>query len=345
MEWNIESTLSDLGIDFQFYRNTQNKKTFRNVKTIQQGKQEDLCYCSFDGEEAISLISQSRAGIILCKRSLKEVGPYHVFVESKAGRRWRNWVYEINLTKDQVLGSFMVPFQKNAKKIVCSGEVFETEDVGRMRVYYTTDRLEGSIGRNDQFRLDGKINQNGIDVTREFLEDSKKYTIRKDVVMNSKEIFIVHGHDEAIKYELARIIDKEFHLEAKILHEEPDKGRTIIEKLEGVSELPGYAFILLTPDDLGAVLVPGENAENFNDPHKRPAKQKTQFEYRARQNVILELGYFIGLLGRDRVCCLYKEGVELPSDISGVLYKRFKKNISEITWDIGKELKAAGYDV
>jgi UDP-3-O-[3-hydroxymyristoyl] glucosamine N-acyltransferase len=72
MEWNIESTLSDLGIDFQFYRNTQNKKTFRNVKTIQQGKQEDLCYCSFDGEEAISLISQSSAGILLCKRSLEE---------------------------------------------------------------------------------------------------------------------------------------------------------------------------------------------------------------------------------------------------------------------------------
>ena len=72
MEWNIESILSDLGIDFQFYRNTQNKKTFRNVKAIQQGKQEDLCYCSFDGEEAISLISQCRAGIILCKRSLEE---------------------------------------------------------------------------------------------------------------------------------------------------------------------------------------------------------------------------------------------------------------------------------
>lgn len=79
MEWNIESTLSDLGIDFQFYRNTKNKKTFRNVTTIQQGKQEDLCYCSFDGEEAISLISQSRAGIILCKRSLEEfIDQYYI---------------------------------------------------------------------------------------------------------------------------------------------------------------------------------------------------------------------------------------------------------------------------
>lgn len=72
MERNIESILSELGIDYHFYRNTKNKKTFRNVTTIQQGKEEDLCYCSFDGEEAISLISKSNAGIILCKRSLED---------------------------------------------------------------------------------------------------------------------------------------------------------------------------------------------------------------------------------------------------------------------------------
>jgi UDP-3-O-[3-hydroxymyristoyl] glucosamine N-acyltransferase len=72
VERNIESILSELGIEYRFYRNTDNKKTFRNVTTIQQGKEEDLCYCSFDGEEAISLISRSNAGIILCKRSLED---------------------------------------------------------------------------------------------------------------------------------------------------------------------------------------------------------------------------------------------------------------------------------
>jgi UDP-3-O-[3-hydroxymyristoyl] glucosamine N-acyltransferase len=72
VERNIESILSELGIDYRFYRNTESKKTFRNVTTIQQGKEEDLCYCSFDGEEAISLISKSNAGIILCKRSLED---------------------------------------------------------------------------------------------------------------------------------------------------------------------------------------------------------------------------------------------------------------------------------
>jgi UDP-3-O-[3-hydroxymyristoyl] glucosamine N-acyltransferase len=70
MEKSIESILSELGIDYRPYGNS--KKTFRNVATIEQGKEEDLCYCSFDGEEALSLISKSNAGIILCKGSLEE---------------------------------------------------------------------------------------------------------------------------------------------------------------------------------------------------------------------------------------------------------------------------------
>ena len=72
MERNIESLLLDLGINYHLYGNTKNKKIFRSVATIQQGKEEDLCYCSFDGEEAFSIISKSNAGIILCKGSLEQ---------------------------------------------------------------------------------------------------------------------------------------------------------------------------------------------------------------------------------------------------------------------------------
>jgi UDP-3-O-[3-hydroxymyristoyl] glucosamine N-acyltransferase len=70
VEKSIESILFELGIDYRLYGNF--KKTFRNVATIEQGKEEDLCYCSFDGEEALSLISKSNAGIILCKGSLEK---------------------------------------------------------------------------------------------------------------------------------------------------------------------------------------------------------------------------------------------------------------------------------
>src|SRR5215210_1228538 len=71
MEGNIESTLSELGIDYQFYRNIKNKTIFRNIKPIQQAKEEDLSYCSFDDDEAVSLISKSSAGIILCKKGVE----------------------------------------------------------------------------------------------------------------------------------------------------------------------------------------------------------------------------------------------------------------------------------
>ena len=87
MEWNIESTLSELGIDYQYYKNIKNKTIFRNVKPIQQAKEEDLCYCSFDGEEAVSLISKSSAGIILCEKGLEGLHLKHgsqqlVFVDN-----------------------------------------------------------------------------------------------------------------------------------------------------------------------------------------------------------------------------------------------------------------------
>ena len=70
MKWNIESMLIELGIDYRC-GNIKSKNLFRNVATIQQGKEGDLCYCSFDGEEAVSLISKSSAGIILCKTNLE----------------------------------------------------------------------------------------------------------------------------------------------------------------------------------------------------------------------------------------------------------------------------------
>ncbi len=73
-------------------------------------------------------------------------------------------------------------------------------------------------------------------------------------------------------------------------------------------------------------------------------KQKTALKNRARQNVILELGYFIGKLGREHVCAVYIKGVELPSDFSGVVYVTYDKGAS---WrsQLAKEISAAGIDV
>lgn len=119
---------------------------------------------------------------------------------------------------------------------------------------------------------------------------------------SGKKVFVVHGRDGEAKETVARFLEK-LDLDPIILHEQPNSGRTIIEKFETYSGDTAFSVVLLTPDDLGAT------------------KGKEQsLQPRARQNVILELGYFLGRLGRGRVCALYKGGVELPSDIQGVLY-------------------------
>ena len=141
---------------------------------------------------------------------------------------------------------------------------------------------------------------------------------------SSNEIFIVHGHNNEVKINVARTLEK-LGLNPIILHEQANAGKTIIEKFEQHSNV-GFAIILMTDDDLGKA----KNDENLNQ--------------RSRQNVILEMGYFIGKLGRDRVCPLYFNGVELPSDLYGLLYTEID---STENWKIkiAKELKAAGYEI
>jgi len=155
------------------------------------------------------------------------------------------------------------------------------------------------------------------------IEGTKNRTINKQSI-NSNDIFIVHGHNNEIKTEVAFTISK-LGLNPIILHEQPNAGKTIIEKIEAHSNV-GFAIVLITDDDIG--------------------KSKTEIAYRSRsrQNVVLELGYFIAKLGRDKVCPLYFKGVELPSDIQGLLYVEIDR---AETWKIKlvKELKSAGYNV
>ncbi len=118
---------------------------------------------------------------------------------------------------------------------------------------------------------------------------------------NCNSVFLVHGHDVSAKETTARFLEK-LGLEVIILHEQASEGRTIIEKFEAHAKV-GFAVVLLTPDDIGA-----------------SATSPNELSGRARQNVILELGYFTGKLGRRRVCGLFKPGVEVPSDMHGVLF-------------------------
>lgn len=148
----------------------------------------------------------------------------------------------------------------------------------------------------------------------------------------TKRVFVVHGRDDVAKTSL-EVFLHEIGLEPIVLHRQADEGLTIIEKFEKHSEV-GYAFILLTPDEV-AYLASDDG---------KPDDQKTK-EFRARPNVIFEFGYFVGKLGRSRVCCLYTGNVSLPSDVSGMIYKRYERSIEEVAYSVIKDLKASGYAV
>lgn len=143
--------------------------------------------------------------------------------------------------------------------------------------------------------------------------------------IDRSKVFIVHGHDDGAKNEVARFIEK-LGFEAKILHEQVDSGATIIEKLEKHTDV-GFAIVLYTACDIGGV-------------RSKPEDLKP----RARQNVVFEHGLLIGKIGRANVVALVKGDLEIPNDISGVVYKSM--DISGAwKYSIAKEMKSSGYDV
>ena len=142
--------------------------------------------------------------------------------------------------------------------------------------------------------------------------------------LSNTKVFIVHGHDNAAREAVARVVSK-LGLIPIILHEQPNRGATIIEKFERHADV-GFAIILLTPDDEGR------------------AKGEEKLSERARQNVILELGYFVGRLKRKRVMVLRKGDVEVPSDIFGMVYEPLD-DAGAWRFKLGAELKAAGYSI
>ena len=140
---------------------------------------------------------------------------------------------------------------------------------------------------------------------------------------NNRNVFVIHGHDEAARLELEKFL-KQLDFDPVILGEKPSKGNTIIEKFNEYAAV-SYAVALLTADDVGS-----------------PRRESTT-RPRARQNVIFELGYFIGRLGRKRVCALTKGEPEIPSDYYGVVYVPMDSGEWKI--DLAKELDEAGFDI
>jgi predicted nucleotide-binding protein len=143
--------------------------------------------------------------------------------------------------------------------------------------------------------------------------------------LSGGNILLIHGRDEATKQSISEFLEQ-LGLRPLVLHEQPNGGKSVIEKF-GESPDIHFAIILLTPDDIAA-------------PRHKPKERQA----RVSQNVIFEFGFFVGKLGRGRVCVLYKEGVEVPSDYSGTVYIPID---SRGGWRllVAKEIKQAGIDI
>lgn len=197
---------------------------------------------------------------------------------------------------------------------------------------YRTIAVKGAEGYNIPMNLTyvqlGNINDSINNFNNQFIEYFQQ--VLQEIVNANPEIednninkvkgntvFIIHGHDNELKTEVQLLLTRA-GVNNIVLHEQADKGRTIIDKLVEESNNSNYAIALLSPDD---------KLENGSK--------------RARQNVILEIGYFIGKLGKERVRILKKGDIEIPSDLQGILYENFDIN-GVWKMKICKELIAVG---
>lgn len=154
------------------------------------------------------------------------------------------------------------------------------------------------------------------------LEKEKKPIPSKE----NKKIFVVHGHDIGLKDSVARFL-KQLKLEPIFIIEGVSEGKTKIENLEIHPSKADYVLVLLSTDDVGAL--------KGHEKNQRP---------RPAQDVILELGYFYGSMGKNRVCALYKDDLELPSNVSGILWVRMD-DAGVWMMKLAREMKAAGLDI
>jgi predicted nucleotide-binding protein len=278
---------------------------------------------------------------------------YHVYIVLKDSKH----LYEKDDSEEDT--KVISNNYNEGKRFLFCGRWLDRDKIEEIRIY-KTGKPSSEYPTNVFYMQDKEDTRNWIKrPPQKALEERDK----KAKKVFSNDVFIVHGRDYKPVKELKTIL-KKLGLTPIVLHEQPSRGRTVVEKLEKYSDV-GYAFIILTPDDIGASRYLGrsdlailgnqelvENAVISKEMRfKGPFSWKKGFmilfpsfmKMRARQNVVLEFGFFMGLLGRDRVCCLYKGDIELPSDMHGIVPIPFEESVNQAKDEIIKELEAADY--
>lgn len=266
---------------------------------------------------------------------------YQILVTMKNNKKYSE--YNIEKTEKEIIDEYIVPYISNDDFFLGSCYV-NKKNIEEILVKETDQKIEGiqgylqsTVGRNviyiyskeNTLRNDccgrnivSDLIKKALVIERENKADLKEKTL-KSTVKNNK-VFIVHGHDKEMRETVARFIEK-IELEAIILYEQANSGKTIIEKIEENTDVR-YGIVLYSPCDHGK----SQNEEELKN--------------RARQNVVLEHGYLMGKLGRKNVIALTKGELELPSDLSGVINPKYD---SEGFWKfkVAKELKENGLEI
>ena len=170
--------------------------------------------------------------------------------------------------------------------------------------------------------LAGEIKNHPDEVIIQKKNESKPVLEEKHTQNNSKTVFIIHGHDEINLLRLKELLREKWHLEPLVLKGEADTGRTLIEKFEQEAQRASFAIALLSADD---------KIQNSKEEY-----------FQARPNVIFELGWFYGRLGRNKVCILSKKGIKIHSDLKGIMRKDFENTVEEKFDELESELRKAG---
>ncbi len=265
---------------------------------------------------------------------------YSVLIEVTEGNNSREHTMLDQPDLDEIIKKIIIPYAEGNEFIVDGYRLNESK-ISRLKIVSSKLSIKSILESKQKAVPAGRIrlytetsiisyNQSRFiqDITDEVLSKYSGKLKRKgnNIDVNNNKVFIVHGHDDAIKYDVSNFLRK-VGLEPIILHEQANQGKTIIEKIEKECADVGYGIVLYTPCDKG------ETAE----------MSPNDMQYRARQNVVFEHGYLIGKLGRKKVCALVEGDIEKPSDIDGVLYISYQPGIWELA--VGKELRSAGYDI
>lgn len=267
---------------------------------------------------------------------------YHVIVETTDKNKKGDYerCYELDcINLDDIVDLVVRPYSKG-DQIYVNGRHINRDKIRLLQIKSSAQPLEvlrgiaqSNVSRGVFFvyTVITVVNSDKYvtDITKDMLKSvgdilKPSSTETSQTHVDKSSVFIVHGHDELAKTEAARFIEK-LGFSAIILHEQASSGKTIIEKIEAHTNV-GFAIVLYTPCDIGGLA--GEKAPKS----------------RARQNVVFEHGYLISKLGRKNVCALVKGDIEIPNDVSGLVYVPLD---SHGAWhlSVAKEIRNAGYSV